>query len=138
MKFTVAIISAFVASAMSTPTQTSAALPSITVTAFPDLECAEGPGVELVFAQNGCGTLDTAFQSVRLPKSLPEQYQDQANAACGLIFFDDGLENCRDPDGVNLIDPNLALGECVPTLIFGNFAGPQPAQAITLQCSPFI
>ena len=112
-----------------------AAAPSLTVTAFTDLECANGAGTPIVLTLDSCGKTTGGFQSVRLPTSLPPALQDQTGSACGLRIFDNALFNCT-VAAENLIDPTVGLGKCVPTLITGNFAGPQPAQAITLNCGP--
>ncbi|KAJ2983415.1 hypothetical protein NQ176_g708 [Zarea fungicola] len=88
---------------------------TITVTAFQDLECQDGAGVELVLTENGCTGHDSARLWLR--------YSDfeHANLACKA-------------SGVDLTSPEFALGECVPTVIPGTFLGPVPAQGISLNC----
>jgi len=49
------------------------------------------------------------------------------------MIFEDSEFGCNGAPE-NVIAPDLGLGKCVPALLFGNFAGPQPAQAITVKC----
>lgn len=115
----------------------AATAPTITVIAFPDLECASGSGTPVVLAQDTCGKPGGIFKSIRLPTTIPDAFHGRIGFGCGLRIFDDAENNCKvNPE--NLIDPEVALGACVPTVITGNFAGPQAAAAITLNCGPEI
>ena len=87
--------------------------------------------------EGGCGLSTSSFQSFLIPETINPAFDDSVGNGCGFIIYDDaGLHCTGAPE--NVIAPDLGLGKCVPALLFGNFAGPQPAQAITLQCGPEI
>jgi hypothetical protein len=87
--------------------------------------------VTLVEGSYGLST--GAFQSFFIPPTINPAFDDGVGKGCGFIIFDDAALNCTGAPE-NVIAPDLGLGKCVPSLLFGNFAGPLPAQAITLQC----
>ncbi|KAH8802530.1 hypothetical protein F5884DRAFT_836499 [Xylogone sp. PMI_703] len=130
----ISVLALFVAATIAAP---KAAPASITITLFPDLECADGAGQEVTLVEGGCGLSTISFQSFRIPATIPTAFRDSEGNGCGFIIFDDALLNCTGAPE-NVIAPDQGIGACVPALLFGNFAGPQPAQAITLQCGPEI
>ncbi|KAE9376523.1 hypothetical protein N431DRAFT_462351 [Stipitochalara longipes BDJ] len=122
------------ATAVSEPAPTSTPAPSITITLFNDLECKDEPGQSVTLVEGGCGLSTGEFQSFLIPPTINPAFDDEVGKGCGFIIFDDAGLNCTGAPE-NVIAPDLGLGKCVPSLLFGNFAGPFPAQAITLQCN---
>ena len=83
---------------------------------------------------NGTCAIPTApFQSFLVPNNAVAQ---SLGDGCGFIALSE--ERCATAKAENVIVPALAAGKCIPTLFYGNFAGPVGAEALELVCGPFI